>query len=315
MGAPPVMIKQKQSAFTIVELLIVIVVIGILAAITIVAYNGVQSRAVAASLQADLSNASKKLKLYQVDNGAYPIALDCTASPAAKTICIKSSNGTSYTTFTPNNTTSAQTFCLTATNGTTKYFISQDSTPGNGTCTITNLTTNTSVETDTSNLQNIGNVSDRTLARTAAADAHTGAYVFRLTVGPSGGVAGYGSNSITVPVGRYTGSVWVRSSIAIGVNPYFEGSAGRTNIAQQGATLVPNTWTRVWSMIDVTSPGTVKVGFLSGGAGTAAPGDYVDIDSFMLVQGSTVYTFADGSSPGWSWTGVVNASTSTGSPL
>ena len=37
--------RQKQSGFTIVELLIVIVVIGILAAITIVAYNGVQARA------------------------------------------------------------------------------------------------------------------------------------------------------------------------------------------------------------------------------------------------------------------------------
>jgi prepilin-type N-terminal cleavage/methylation domain-containing protein len=34
--------KQKQRGFTIVELLIVIVVIGILAAITIVAYNGIQ---------------------------------------------------------------------------------------------------------------------------------------------------------------------------------------------------------------------------------------------------------------------------------
>jgi len=36
---------QKQSGFTIVELLIVVVVIAILAAITIVAYNGIQNRA------------------------------------------------------------------------------------------------------------------------------------------------------------------------------------------------------------------------------------------------------------------------------
>lgn len=34
--------KERQIGFTIVELLIVIVVIGILAAITVVAYNGIQ---------------------------------------------------------------------------------------------------------------------------------------------------------------------------------------------------------------------------------------------------------------------------------
>lgn len=37
--------RGRESGFTIVELLIVIVVIGILAAITIVAYNGIQERA------------------------------------------------------------------------------------------------------------------------------------------------------------------------------------------------------------------------------------------------------------------------------
>ena len=39
------MYQKRSSAFTIVELLIVIVVIAILAAITIMAYNGIQSRA------------------------------------------------------------------------------------------------------------------------------------------------------------------------------------------------------------------------------------------------------------------------------
>jgi len=37
--------KNKQSGFTIVELLIVVVVIAILAAITIISYNGIQERA------------------------------------------------------------------------------------------------------------------------------------------------------------------------------------------------------------------------------------------------------------------------------
>ncbi|MCB8045019.1 prepilin-type N-terminal cleavage/methylation domain-containing protein [Microbacterium oxydans] len=38
-------VKDAQRGFTIVELMIVVVVIAILAAITIVAYNGIQKRA------------------------------------------------------------------------------------------------------------------------------------------------------------------------------------------------------------------------------------------------------------------------------
>lgn len=68
--------KQKQTGFTIVELLIVIVVIGILAAITIVAFNGVQARSRVASAQSNLSAISKKLEVYKVDNNRYPIATE-----------------------------------------------------------------------------------------------------------------------------------------------------------------------------------------------------------------------------------------------
>lgn len=60
-----------SKGFTIVELLIVIVVIGILAAIVIVAFNGVQSRAHDAAIRADLTNASKRLSLFHADNGRY----------------------------------------------------------------------------------------------------------------------------------------------------------------------------------------------------------------------------------------------------
>ena len=66
--------KQRQNGFTIVELLIVIVVIAILAAITIVAYNGIQTRAQAATIQADLSAVVKKTELYKIngDSNLYP---------------------------------------------------------------------------------------------------------------------------------------------------------------------------------------------------------------------------------------------------
>lgn len=62
----------KQKGFTIVELLIVIVVIGILAAITIVAYNGIQQRARDSERQAEMKSVEKALEMYYVDNGGYP---------------------------------------------------------------------------------------------------------------------------------------------------------------------------------------------------------------------------------------------------
>lgn len=66
------MTKFKQRGFTIVELLIVIVVIGILAAITVVAYNGIQGRAKDSKRQADISSLQKALEVYHSVNGGYP---------------------------------------------------------------------------------------------------------------------------------------------------------------------------------------------------------------------------------------------------
>ena len=63
---------RTQKGFTIVELLIVIVVIAILAAITIVAFTGIQTRAFNGRVQADMKNVEKLVKAYNSLNGSYP---------------------------------------------------------------------------------------------------------------------------------------------------------------------------------------------------------------------------------------------------
>lgn len=61
----------KQTGFTIVELLIVIVVIGILAAITIVAFSGAQQRARDAQRQQNLKELAGFISLNNVDNSSF----------------------------------------------------------------------------------------------------------------------------------------------------------------------------------------------------------------------------------------------------
>lgn len=69
------MINSKlnlQKGFTIVELLIVVVVIAILAAITIVSYNGITANAKESAIKSDLATAAKKLNVHKIQEGSFP---------------------------------------------------------------------------------------------------------------------------------------------------------------------------------------------------------------------------------------------------
>jgi prepilin-type N-terminal cleavage/methylation domain-containing protein len=71
------LIQKRDKGFTIVELLIVVVVIAILAAITIVSYNGIQRRASNTLVLASVTNWEKIIRLYQATNYKLPDDWTC----------------------------------------------------------------------------------------------------------------------------------------------------------------------------------------------------------------------------------------------
>ena len=72
---------KQHKGFTLVELLIVIVIIGILAAISLVAYNGIQERAKRVATISAAKQIMSTISSYMTLNGKYP-ATDGQADPA-----------------------------------------------------------------------------------------------------------------------------------------------------------------------------------------------------------------------------------------
>ena len=75
---------ESKLGFTIVELLIIIVVIGILAALVLNSFNGIQTRAAITDVRNDLSNMGKQVEIYNAENGVYP-----TSDAGVKTVLQK----------------------------------------------------------------------------------------------------------------------------------------------------------------------------------------------------------------------------------
>lgn len=62
------MLTVKKSGFTIVELLIVIVVIGVLAVITVVAFSGAMAKAEESRLHTEAQSWAKLINVYKIQN-------------------------------------------------------------------------------------------------------------------------------------------------------------------------------------------------------------------------------------------------------
>lgn len=319
------MLKTK-SGFTIVELLIVIVVIAILAAISIVAYNGIQQRARDSAASQLAAQASRKVLAYQAVNSSYPP--DLTAAEITDTTNLQ---------YSVNNSANPATFCITASSGSSSYYVNQSSsTPIKGGCAghgqggaaaITNLHPNPGAVTTAGYGAWAGNTGNTNSNATVAAGWSASGSAFRSTwsavTSNTGDLQVYlNSNSSLTAGSTYT----VRYRLMANQNgsvsaPGVYSSAGTNSLIARShtsdITLTAGTPVEIW----VTFQGDATA-ITSGFRIIQNPRSNVAGNSYELSE-AVVYAgartspigFYWGNSPSWIWNGTQNASTSTGPAL
>lgn len=308
--------SRTFSAFTIVELLIVIVVIAILAAISIVAYRGIQDRANQSAASARVNQVAKQVQIYYAQNETYPDSLS-----QADVI-----DTTDLQYFRDNNT-NPKTFCVTATTGNKSAYLNNTTqtspTPGGcpghgqgGQVATTNYIRNPD------------------LVSTARTDLNYSANATRTT---AGGVITARVTSLTSPA-TITNGLSIHASVDVGslysakyrirgVN----GGVGKTSWAvlhgggqraASGNYVLTSNWQEinVLSQSAATSASThLYIYFGQPSAGWAV-NDGIEVTQPTIQRVDTVgqsapYGFYSGSSPSWVWNGTPNDATSTGPAL
>jgi prepilin-type N-terminal cleavage/methylation domain-containing protein len=317
---------KKQAGFTIVELLIVVVVIAILAAITIVSYNGIQNRAKQSAAQSAANQGAKKINLWLVDNpGQAP-----TSSQFNNLVGTTNAGQYQYT------AGAGGAFCVTATNGLFSYYVSDiQSSPKEGACqghgvngvaSITNMATNPSFETttagvgynglaialDTSWFQN-GLSSLKLTANNASADSFVslGGDIGSFRLGMEAGKT-YTVSATVRLTSPQSGTLATNARRIVAFHSIPGGNPPNPQTSSSGAANAAGV-TR--QSLTFTVPPEATAAWIRLHNGASSGGGAVWWDSIMFTEGSSQPNYADGSTQGWIWNGTPHESTSTGSPI
>ena len=319
----PKILNENRRGFTIVELLIVVVVIAILAAITIVSYNGIQNRAKASAAQQASSQANKKILLYALDNAdSYPEASGASGIDNLSAIGITNNSGTSYQ-YSANNSLNPKTFCITATVSNFSYYQSSvvtkstaGSCPGhglNGVASITNLVVNPSVELNTAGFNN--NNASSSVARSTDQSYSGTASLLVTSVNTNSGYNGV-SRAMNVVAGKtYTLSGWVYLNTAYGAGIAATTNGAGTSVKQGNIISTTGSWQKTSVTFTPTTTGNASIYFITPTGSTAVANSSFYTDAWMFTEGTDTYQYNDGSTGNnWVWDipSAPHASTSTG---
>ncbi len=318
-----------KTGFTIVELLIVVVVIAILAAITIVAFNGIQNRSKESALRSQASQAAKKLQNHFTLN-AETLPTEANFSSATG---LSSDSQTTYSYITD---AALKKFCVSASGPSGVQYSPQASTSAgntvNGECT-TNIARNAYAVSGAPTNEWYGRFSTNWSWVNGASDGPIGLASYgRQTIVTAVTAASRGFDlnvnldvtpgaSITNwPVAAntpYTVSVYARASVSnpsttLRCRSHSGGAWVGSQVSSTPVNYVANSW--ILQSLTYTSPSAAYLACtIRFESSVSWPvGGTMDATGAMITQGTTLYDFAAGNSTGWAWTDTSNTSTSFG---